>query len=152
MRILLMATEEEADLVAELVQAGRHEIIVGYCGNSGGPLELALRNALPGEEVATVAMPVVVDTDAASTPQAVLGLRSVRALLATNVTVICALGTDPALTVVGAEGMKPVGAKADPMLALDLLARRLDADRLMTPPELVEELGYARSRESSGAH
>jgi|GEM_PF-5399233 len=146
-----MATEDEAGLVAELVQAGRHEIIVGCHGTDSGKLELALRNALPGEEVATVAMPVVVDADADSTPQAVLGLRSVRALLAANVTVVCALGTDPAVTLVGAEGMEPAGAKADPMLALDLLARRLDADRLMTPGELVEELGYARSHESSGA-
>lgn len=146
-----MASEDDAALVADLVQAGSHEIVIGYCGNSSGPLELALRNALPGDEVATVAMPVVVDVDATSTPQAVLGLRSVRALLAAKVTVICALGTVPAVTLAGALGMEPVKAEVDPMLALELLARRLDAIRLATPGELVEELGYARPNEPSGA-
>jgi hypothetical protein len=151
MRILLMAAEDDADLIAELVQAGRHQIILGHCGNGSGPLELALRNALPGEEVAAVSMPVVVDADAPWKPQAVLGLRGVRSLLAANVTVICALMTEPAVTLVGPQGMKPVEAKVDPMLALGLLARRLDAERSMTPGELVEELGYARPHEPSGA-
>jgi hypothetical protein len=145
MRILLAATESDADLVAGLVRAGDHEIILAHYGDRSRALELALRNALPGEEVATVAVQVVVDASAAPTPQAVLGLRSVRALVAADITVICALQTEPGVKIVGAGGMKPVEARVDPKLALGLLARRLDADRLMTPEELVEELGYARS-------
>jgi hypothetical protein len=145
MRILLAATEDDADVAAGLVQAGDRQIVLGHCGDHGDALELALRNALPGEEVATIAIQVVVDESAAPAPQAVLGLRSVRALLAADVTVICALKTEPAVKIVGAGGMKTIDARVDPEAALGLLARRLDAERLMTPSQAVEELGYARS-------
>ena len=111
---------------------------------TGGSLELDLRNALPGEEVVAVPMRVIVDGEHPSRPQALLGLRGVRALIAADATVICALGALPPVAVAGGGEMRVVEAEVDQEAALDLLARRLDAERLVVSEELVEKLGYAR--------
>lgn len=143
-RVLLPSTETDAETVAELVVAGRNQIVLGHCGEASQALELALRNALPGEEVVAIPMQVVVDPADTSKPQAILGLRGARTLIAADVTVICVLGGQPAVVVGGAGEMKPVEAEVDEGLALELLARRLDIDQVAAPDQLAEELGYAR--------
>ncbi|HEV2790458.1 MAG TPA: hypothetical protein VGV69_04080 [Solirubrobacterales bacterium] len=144
MRILLAADQHDHEAIAALVVAGRHQVVLVHPEDVDHPLELKLRNALPGEEVVTVPLQVVVDGEEPWRPQALLGLRSVRSLIAADATVICALGARPPV-VVGASGeMQPVAAAVDTELAVGLLARRLDADRFGAPRELVAELGYAR--------
>jgi hypothetical protein len=143
-RILLAADQHAPETIAALVVAGRHQVVLAHPGSAGDPFELELRNALPGEEVVTVPVQVVVDGEDPSRPQALLGVRSVRSLIAADATVICALGARPPV-VVGTSGtMLPVEAVVDEDLAIALLARRLDADCLARPRELVAELGYAR--------
>jgi carbamate kinase len=143
-RILLKSGESDAELVAAMVVAGRHQVVLAHSGDVDHPLELALRNALPGEEVVTVPVRVVVNADDPTRPQALLGLRSARALIAADATVICALGALPPVVVGKTGEMRAVEATVDEELALALLARRLDASRLVSSGELSEELGYAR--------
>jgi hypothetical protein len=144
MRVLLAAGENDAGAIAALVAAGRHQVVVAQPKGTGGSLELDLRNALPGEEVVTVPMRVIVDGEHPSRPQALLGLRAVRTLIAADAIVICALGALPPVAVAGGGEMRVVDAAVDEGAALDLLARRLDAERLVASEELVAELGYAR--------
>nr|MDQ3725901.1 hypothetical protein [Actinomycetota bacterium] len=61
-------------------------------------------------------------------------------------TVICALGALPPVAVASGGEMRAVEAEVDRQMALDLLARRLDAERLVASEELVEALGYARQQ------
>jgi carbamate kinase len=144
MRVLVAAGESQSESIAALVAAGRHQVVIAATQGTGGSLELDLRNALPGEEVVAVPMRVIVDGERPSRPQALLGLHSVRALIAVDATVICALGALPPVTICSGGEMREVDAKVSEESALDLLARRLDAERLIASEELVEALGYAR--------
>src|SRR3954471_16191413 len=96
MRILLATDGSGAETLAALSGLlPRAEVVLATPGGLGQSLELALRNALPDREVVTVPIQLVVDAEEPSRPRAVLGLRSLRILLASGAIVICALDSLP---------------------------------------------------------
>jgi carbamate kinase len=144
MRILLATNGSDAETLAAL--AGllpQAEVVLAQPGDLGQPLELTLRNALPGQEVVTVPIQVVVDAEEPTVPRAILGLRSLRTLIASGALVICAFDRT-APVVIGQTGkMEAVEAKVEAEPTLELLARRLDARR-RDSHEVAGALGYAR--------
>jgi carbamate kinase len=144
MRILLPTNGSDAEAVAALARLiPQAEVVLAQAGRIGQPLELALRNALAGQEVVTVPIQMVVDAEEPDQPRAILGLRSLRTLIESGAIVICAFDALPPV-VIGREGeVEAVEAEVNEEVALDLLARRLDAQR-MNVKEVVDELGYAR--------
>lgn len=100
-------------------------------GGIGCMLELALRNALPGRDLATVLSTVVVGAgDPALEPQAIVGLRNLRTLIDAGALVICA-DSGIAVSLDGDGAMRGIEAAVDSDLTAALLARRLDADALV---------------------
>ena len=88
---------------------------------------------------------VVVGAEEPAQPRAILGLRSLRTLIESGAVVICAFDPMPPVAI-GWEGkIEAVEAEVDERVALDLLARRLDAQR-MNVRQVVDGLGYARPR------
>ncbi len=114
--------------------AGRHELVLAHAdGVDGRALELALRNDLPGRELAVVPIDVVVEVDGASSrpPSAIVSLGSVRTLIDAGVLVICAVRSATPLALDGLGAMRVVDGRTDGDRAAALLARRLDADLLV---------------------
>jgi carbamate kinase len=145
MRILISSGGDATETVsAAAMAAGEHQLVIVHPGGIDAPLELALRNALPGHEVATVAMQVVVDGDDPAQPRAISELRSVRALLELGTVVVCAIGALTPVVVGSAGKLEAVEAEVDADRVTELLAKRLDAHRLVSARRLIEELGYAR--------
>ena len=144
MRILLATNGSDAEAVAALARLiPPAEVVLAQAGGLGQPLELALRNALPGQEVMTVPIQVVVDAEEPTQPRAIRALRSLRTLIETGAMVICAFAPMPPVAI-GREGaIEAVEAEVDEEVALDLLARRLDAQR-MNVKEVLDGLRYAR--------
>ncbi len=118
--------------------AAEHELAIFHSLGTrrGRDLELALRNALPGRDLATVLLDVVVDPAEAaqdgaappSAPRAIVELRGLRALIESGALAIAAAGEGAAVAVAEDGTMRRVGSSADPDLTAALLARRLDAD------------------------
>ena len=96
--------QREIDAAAQALAqiAVEHEVVIAHGSGAevGSILELGLRNALPDREVVTVLSRVVVDGDDAARsarseppltrPHAIVGLRSIRALIDAGALVICA--------------------------------------------------------------
>lgn len=125
-------TATAAEGLAEI--AAEHEVVIA-CAD-GSALGLALRNALPEREVATVLSQVVVDSadpgsGALAEPQAIVELRSIRSLLDAGALVVCACA-ERAPVIIDRDGtMREVDAIVDGNLTAALLARRLEADLLL---------------------
>lgn len=143
MRILLTTDGSDAELAALSGLLPHAEVVLAQPGGLGQRLELALRNALPGQEVVTVPLQTVVDSEEPTRPRAILGLRSLRTLIASGTLVICALGPASPVAIGPAGSMEPIEAEVGEESALELLARRLGARR-MDVRERVAGLGYAR--------
>jgi hypothetical protein len=144
MRILLATRGSDAEtLVALAGLLPRAEVVLAQGSGQGPSLELALRNALPAQEVVTVPIRMPVDSDEPTRPRAILGLRSLRTLIASGATVICAFDRLAPVVIDKAGAMMAVEDRVDRDLALELLARRLDAER-MDAAEVTHGLGYAR--------
>ncbi len=144
MRLLLTTNGSDAETLAALGGLlPEAEVVLAQPGGLGQPLELTLRNALPEQEVVTVSIQAVVDAEEPTKPRAILGLRSLRALIASGSLVICAIDRRPPV-VIGSEGkMEAVEAEIEEEAMLELLARRLDARRV-DRHEVAGALGYAR--------
>jgi carbamate kinase len=133
MRALRSFDPEREDLAAAAASlaalAAGNELVVLQAGD-GDALELALRNALPERDVVTVLTDVVVSPDdPASAPHAIPAVRSVRLLLGAGAIVICA--TSRPLTVDAAGRMRETEGRVELGPTADLLARRLDAERVL---------------------
>lgn len=128
-----------ADALARV--AAEHEVVIAHAfdGRLGSVLGLALRNALPDRDLATVLVDVVVGADdhdlrpsrSVLEPQAIVELRSLRTLIDAGVLVTCTDGGGISVTLDGEGTMRGVDATADEDLTASLLARRLDADVLV---------------------
>lgn len=137
------AAAEALAIVAE-----EHEIVIAHAFDArlGGMFALALRNALPERDVATVLVDTVVGTDNPGIldgplvlePQAIVELPSLRTLIDAGVLVICAGGVGTPVTV-NHGTMQGVEATVDKDLTAALLARRLDADVLVMLTEVASE-------------
>lgn len=118
--------------------AEEHEVVIAHSFGVrlGGTFALALRNALPDREVATVLVDTVVGADTPGLldgllePQAIVELRSLRTLIDAGVLVICAGGAGATVAIDGGT-MQGIEAAVDSDLTAALLARRLDADLLV---------------------
>jgi len=122
--------EQTAAALAALTT--EHEVIVthGSVPRIGHMLELALRNRLPERDVVSVLTQVVVNGED-SEPCAIAEVRSLRVLVGSGALVICAGGDIP-IALNGDGTMHEVEAAIDKNLTAALLARRLDADLLLT--------------------
>jgi carbamate kinase len=109
-----------------------HELIVTHDSvpRIGHLLELALRNRLPERDVVSVLTQVVVN-DEDPEPNAITEVRSLRVLVDSGALVICAGGGIP-IALDGDGTMHEVETAIDKDLTAALLARRLDADLLLT--------------------
>ena len=139
------ARQREIDAAAQALAqiAVEHEVVVAHGSGAevGSILELGLRNAIPEREVVTVLPRVVIDADDAARgarseppltrPHAIVGLRSIRALIDAGALVICATGEGAPVAIDGDGTMHGVDAEIDKDLVAGLLARRLDADLLL---------------------
>jgi len=118
--------------------AEEHEVVIAHSFDvrPGGMFALALRNALPDRDVATVLVDTVVGADDPGlldgplAPQAIVELNSLRTLIDAGVLVICAGGVGAAVAIDGGT-MQGIAAAVDSDLTAALLARRLDADLLV---------------------
>lgn len=139
--------------------AEEHEVVIAHALDLrlGGMLALALRNALPDRDVATVLVDTVVGTDnpglldgpAVLEPQAIVELHSLRTLIDAGVLVLCAGGVGTPVTV-NHGTMQGVEAAVDQDLTAALLARRLDADLLVMLTDIdAVHLGWGRDYESA---
>jgi carbamate kinase len=118
-----------------------HELVIAHAFDVqlGSLLGLALRNALPDRDLATVLIDTVVEADAPGAldgasvlePQAIVELHSLRMLIDVGVLAICAGGVTTPVTVDGDGTMHGVEATVDADLTASLLARRLEADLLV---------------------
>jgi carbamate kinase len=139
-----------AEVLAGLAE--EHEVVIAHPFDVrlGGVLALALRNALPDRDVATVPIDVVVGADtpglldgpAVLKPQAIVELHSLRTLIDAGVLVLCAGGVGTPVTVDHGT-MQGVEAAVDQDLTAALLARRLDADLLVMLTDAASEPGAA---------
>jgi carbamate kinase len=128
--LLRRNVDEAAAAIADL--AAEHEVVVTHGnGPQVGVLALALRNALPDRDVASVLIEVIVAADDLPSPEpsAIATIRSLRVLIESGALVICAGGVPVALNSMGA--LQEVEAAIDEDLTAALLARRLDADLLL---------------------
>lgn len=141
MRILVALAREDLDVAKTAVALARlaekHEVIVthGQPLEVGHELELALRNRLPGRDVVSVLSQVVIAGDG-DAPSAITEVRSLRKLLEAGAFVICAAGAQAPVTLDGDGSLRPAEVPVDERLAVDLLARRLDADLVLTGNEI----------------
>lgn len=129
--------------------AEEHEVVIAHALDLrlGGMLALALRNALPDRDVATVLVDTVVGTDSPSLldgpvvlePQAIVELHSLRTLIDAGVLVLCAGGVGTPVTVNHGTMQGVEAAVVDQDLTAALLARRLDADLLVLLTEVASE-------------
>lgn len=131
--------EVEAIAAALAGVAREHEVVLTHCLGSADAhmLELALRNALPDRDVASLLTQVVVAADdpalgtpAKAMPHAIAEIRSLRVLLASGALVICARDRHMAVALDRMGTMHGAEAMVDEDLTAALLARRLDADLL----------------------
>jgi carbamate kinase len=133
--------------------AEEHEIVVAHALDVplGGAFALALRNALPDRDVATVLVDTVVGADDPGLldgppvlePEAIVELGSLRTLIDAGVLVICAGGVGATVTV--SDGtMQGIEAAVDMDLTAALLARRLDADLLVMLTAVASEPAPAK--------
>lgn len=139
----LAAAAEALAVVAE-----EHEIVIAHAFDVrlGGTFALALRNALPDRDVATVLVDTVVGADnpgildgpAVLKPQAIVELPSLRTLIDAGVLVICAGGVGTPVTV-NHGTMQGVEAAVDEDRTAALLARRLEADVLVILTDAASE-------------
>jgi hypothetical protein len=144
MRILLAANGSDSHTLAavdRLLQQA--EVVLTQAGDSAPALELTLRNALPERDVVTVPIRVVVDDEEPATPRAMLGLRSLRTLIAAGSLVICVLDQTPPVKIGQTGQMEPVEATIATESVFELLARRLDAQPIALS-EGPGGLSYAR--------
>ncbi len=141
MRILVSLTRKELDVertaaaLAELAE--KREVIVTH-GQSlavGHRLELALRNRLPGRDVVSVLSQVVIAGDK-DEPSAITEVRSLRKLLEAGALVICAADAQTPVTLENDGSLRATEVAVDEHLAVDLLARRLDVDLVLTANEV----------------
>lgn len=133
--------------------AEEHEVVIAHALDLrlGGMLALALRNALPDRDVATVLVDTVVGTDnpglldgpAVLEPQAIVELHSLRTLIDAGVLLLCAGGVGTPVTV-NHGTMQGVEAAVDQDLTAALLARRLDADLLVMLTDTGSRPGTAK--------
>lgn len=144
MRILLAAGRNESETLTVLKRLlPSNEVTVAHANEEGESLELAIQNALPGQEVLTVPVRVVVDAEEPSSPRAILGLRSLRTLIGAQILVICSFNQSLPVLIGKTGKMEPIEAKVAAEPAFELLARRLDA----SPLDLRQapgELSYAQ--------
>jgi carbamate kinase len=129
--------------------AEEHEVVIAHALDLrlGGMLALALRNALPDRDVATVLVDTVVGTDdpgffdgpAVLEPQAIVELHSLRTLIDAGVLVLCAGGAGTPVTVNHGTMQGVEAAAVDQDLTAALLARRLDADLLVMLTDIGSE-------------
>lgn len=139
--------------------AAEHELVIAHAFDLrlGGMFALALRNALPDRDVATVLVDTVVGTDnpglldgpAVLEPQAIVEPHSLRTLIDAGVLVICAAGVGTSVTVNGGT-MLGVEAAVDKDLTTALLARRLDADVLVMLTDAASEPRAAKVEAARG--
>lgn len=121
--------------------AEEHELVIAHAFDTqlGGALGLALRNALPDRDLATVLVDIVVGADAPGLrdgrsvrePQAIVELYSLRTLIDAGVLVLCAGGIGDPVALDDDGTMRGVEATVDADRTASLLARRLDADLLV---------------------
>jgi carbamate kinase len=141
--LLHRSTEGDVAVAAETLAgvAEEHEVVIahGFDIRLGYTFGLALRNALPDRDLATMLIDTVVATDdpgrldgpTVLEPQAIVALRSLRTLIDAGVLVICADGAGIPVTLDGEGTMHGVEVAVDKDLTASLLARRLDADLLV---------------------
>lgn len=128
--------------------AEEHEVVIAHAFDIrlGGMFSLALRNALPDRDVATVLVDTVVGADnpglldgpVVLEPQAIVELHSLRTLIDAGVLVVCAGGIGTPVTV-NHGTMQGVEAAVDKDLTAALLARRLDVDVLVMLTDAASE-------------
>lgn len=141
MRILVTLAREDLDVEKTATALGRlaekHEVVVthGLPLQVGHKLELELRNRLPGRDVVSVLSQVVVAGDGGE-PSAITEVRSLRKLLETGAFVICAADAQAPVALDGDGSLRPAKVAVDERLAVDLLARRLDVDLVLTGAEI----------------
>lgn len=142
MRILVALAREDLDVeriaTALARLAVKHEVIVthGQALEVSHKLELALRNRLPGHDVASVLSQVVVAGDG-DEPSAITEVRSLRKLLEAGAFVICAADAQAPVALESDGSLRAVEVAVDERLAVGLLARRLDVD-LVLPGNQIE--------------
>jgi len=114
-----------------------HQVIVTHDSvpRIGHMLELALRNRLPERDVVSVLTQVVVNGKDPE-PNAIAEVRSLRVLVDSGALVICAGGGGIPIALDGDGNMHEVETAIDKDLTAALLARRLDADLLLTLTEV----------------
>jgi len=140
-RILVALAREELEVEAAATAlaglAERHELVVthGQCLEVGHRLELALRNRLPERDVVSVLSQVVIAGESRE-PSAIAEVRCLRVLVEKGAIVICA-GNARAPVVLNADGsLGETEVLVDEDRTVELLARRLDADLVLTASEL----------------
>jgi carbamate kinase len=140
--------------------AGEHEIVLAHALDIrlGLGLGVALRNALPDRDLATVLVDVVVGGDdpdlpdgrSVLEPQAIVGLHSLRTLIDAGVLVLCPGGVGAPVKVDGDGTMHGVDVTVDADLTASLLARRLEADLFVMLTDIhAVHLGWGRDFESA---
>ncbi|MGN6588629.1 MAG: hypothetical protein ACTHKT_14345 [Solirubrobacterales bacterium] len=141
MRILVALAREDLDVektaTALARLAAKHEVIVthGQALDAGHKLELALRNRLPGHDVVSVLSQVVVAGDG-DEPSAITEVRSLRKLLEAGAFVVCAADAQAPVALESDGSLRTAEVAVDENLAVDLLARRLEVDLLLTGNEV----------------
>jgi carbamate kinase len=141
MRILVTLAREDLDVertaTALARLAAKHEVVVthGLPLQVGHKLELALRNRLPERDVVSVLSQVVVAGDG-DEPSAITEVRSLRKLLEAGAFVICAADAQAPVALESDGSLRPTEVAVDERLAVDLLARRLDVDLVLTGNEV----------------
>jgi carbamate kinase len=141
MRLLVALSREDPDVAKTATAlarlATRHEVVVthGLPLEVGHELELELRNRLPGRDVVSVLSQVVVAGDG-DEPSAITEVRSLRKLLESGALVVCAAGAQAPVALESDGSLRVAGVAVDERLAVDLLARRLDADLVLTGNEV----------------
>lgn len=137
MRILVALAREDLDVAKTATVlarlAERHEVVVthGQALEVGHRLELALRNRLPGRDVVSVLSQVVVAGES-DEPSAITEVRSLRKLLESGAFVICAAEAQAPVALESDGSLRATEVAVDERLAVDLLARRLDIDLVLT--------------------
>jgi carbamate kinase len=128
----------ERGVVQIATLAAEHEIVISHGDLLRLQLPALMRNAIPGRELATVSIEVVVDPEDVGSrrpvPRAITELRSIRTLLEAGVLVICTSAVTVAIDRIGE--LRRIDAEVDEDLVAALLARRLDADLLLMLTEV----------------
>jgi carbamate kinase len=134
--------------------AEEHEIVIAHAFDVrlGGTFALALRNALPERDVATVLVDTVVgdspgllDGPVVLEPQAIVELNSLRTLIDAGVLVICAGGVGTPVSVNDGV-LQGAPAAVDEDFTAALLARRLDGDVLVMLTDVASESSSTKTK------